>query len=388
MKYEVDDITIDVGQRQVLRGDEQLDVGGLTFDLLVAIVESAPNLISHDELVEKVWSGRETSPETITQRAAMLRQALGDHADSPKYVEVMRGHGFRLIPEVNGGRYESANPNNRVGLVVVAIVVIAVVAAYLLPHGPEISETSTLPNSVAVLPFENISPDPDDAYFAVGLHRETINRLASISDIRVISQRSVSRYVDGDVSIRDIASELNVETVMEGSVRISEDEFRLTLQLVDGATETTIWSDEFPGNLAHVFTTQAEVASRIAFALKAQLTDDEADHLASVTNSMPEAVRRYLRAKSLDLSREQKIVHLDAAISIDPAFARALADRAYLRANDLPNLILEGATQERINDISQLITDDANKALRIDPNLGYAYVALGHLDVRRTARCS
>jgi serine/threonine-protein kinase len=108
--YQFDDLSIDVGQRQVSRGDEQLDVSGLTFDLLLAIAEAAPNIVSSDELVDKVWSGRPASPETITQRTMMLRQALGDDADNPKYVEVIRGQGLKLIPELAG---TSAQPEPR-----------------------------------------------------------------------------------------------------------------------------------------------------------------------------------------------------------------------------------------------------------------------------------
>jgi Tol biopolymer transport system component/DNA-binding winged helix-turn-helix (wHTH) protein len=99
-RYQFDDLSIDSGKRLVLRDTAALEISGLTYDLLLAIVQAAPNIISADELVEKVWSGRPTSPETITQRAMMLRQGLGDNAESPRYIEVVRGQGFRLIPEI------------------------------------------------------------------------------------------------------------------------------------------------------------------------------------------------------------------------------------------------------------------------------------------------
>ena len=90
-QYQFDDLTVDTGKRLVRRDTSALAISGLTYDLLLAIVEAAPNIISHDDLVDKVWSGRPTSPETITQRAMMLRQALNDTADHPRYFEVVRG---------------------------------------------------------------------------------------------------------------------------------------------------------------------------------------------------------------------------------------------------------------------------------------------------------
>ena len=99
-QYQFDDLTVDTGKRLVLRDTSALEISGLTYDLLLAIIQAAPNIISSDELVTKVWSGRPTSPETITQRAMMLRQGLGDSADAPRYIEVVRGQGFRLIPEI------------------------------------------------------------------------------------------------------------------------------------------------------------------------------------------------------------------------------------------------------------------------------------------------
>ena len=86
-RYQFQDLVLDVGQRQVFRGEEPLQLSGLTFDLLRLLVESAPNVVTHDDLAERVWSGRPVSPETITQRAMMLRQALGDSAETPRYFE-------------------------------------------------------------------------------------------------------------------------------------------------------------------------------------------------------------------------------------------------------------------------------------------------------------
>ncbi len=136
-----------------------------------------------------------------------------------------------------------------------------------------------LPNSIAVLPFENLSPDPDNAYFAGGIHEEILNQLAKIRDLNVIARTSVLNpdFTDGSMSIPAIALELNVETIMEGSVRYSGnlDTVRVTAQLIDGETNTHIWTDTFDGDLTDFFGFQTVIAVQIASATQAEFSADE-----------------------------------------------------------------------------------------------------------------
>jgi serine/threonine-protein kinase len=152
IRYSFADLALDVGQRQVSRGDEQLDVSGLTFDLLLAIVGAAPNIISSDELVDKVWSGRPASPETITQRTMMLRQALADDADNPKYVEVIRGQGLKLIPELKDAKPKPTAtaikaPRSLLTTIGAAVVVLAIVfiSKDFIGSAPTASDTPPQP---------------------------------------------------------------------------------------------------------------------------------------------------------------------------------------------------------------------------------------------------
>ena len=156
MNYKVDDLTLDVGQRRVERDGEALDIGGLTFDLFQAIVEAAPNIISADELIEKVWSGRPTSPETITQRAMMLRQALGDDADHPRYIEVVRGRGLKLIPKIakNAPIPKAPASNSRMGYIAAAAIAVAAVFIVKDFIGTSTSDIAT----------ENPAPEPVRRY--------------------------------------------------------------------------------------------------------------------------------------------------------------------------------------------------------------------------------
>ena len=121
-----------------------------------------------------------------------------------------------------------------------------------------------LRNSVAVLPLENLSPNPDDAYFAAGIHEEILNCLTKIKDLSVIARTSVKKYRDTDKSIAEIAAELGVGTVMEGSVRYAGERVRVTAQLIDAATQDHLWSEVYERDLADVFAIQADVAAKIA----------------------------------------------------------------------------------------------------------------------------
>lgn len=127
-----------------------------------------------------------------------------------------------------------------------------------------------LPNSVAVLPFENLSPAPENAYFAAGIHEEILNQLVKLRNLSVISRTSVVRHTDSDLSIPEIANELNVETVMEGSVRYAGERVRISAQLIDADTDEHLWSDVYGRDFSDVFAIQADIAMNIANALQAR----------------------------------------------------------------------------------------------------------------------
>ena len=141
--------------------------------------------------------------------------------------------------------------------------------AYRELVGTPDSPTSVLRNSVAVLPFENLSPNPDDAFFAAGIHEEILNQLAKLRNLSVISRTSVLRYKDTDLTIPAIAAELHVQSVMEGSVRYAGDRVRIAAQLIDAKTDEHLWSEIYERDISDVFAIQADIAINIARALEA-----------------------------------------------------------------------------------------------------------------------
>ena len=367
-RYQFNDLTIDVGQRRVTRGDNTLELGRLTFDLLRTLVESSPNVVTHDELTEKVWGGRLVSPETINQRMLLLRKALSDEAGDPRYVEVLRGQGYRLIGEAQRSRtaYSGTTQPRRFALVSLVLVVgVAVVFA-----GSSYFRLTPTKASVAILPFENFSPNQDDSYFAAGVHEEIINRLARIETLDVIARTSVMPYAGHRIAISEISEELNVSAILQGSVRYSEDRIRITAQLIDVKTELYLWSESYDRRSGEILAIQSEVAESIAIALTAELTPIDREELRRELTDSSEAYALYQRATRMQIPGAPPLGYftlLDQAIMLDPEFAAAYSARAWGNTQLLLlNLGDQAESQDSQAALERRVLGDIETAIALD----------------------
>ena len=251
----------------------------------------------------------------------------------------------------------------------------------------EAPQREVLPNSVAVLPLENLSLNPEDAFFAAGIHDELLNQLAKIRDLNVIARTSVLRYADkGEMSIPEIAAELKVQAVMEGTVRYGGNRVRITTQLIDGDSNTHLWSQTYESefDVENIFAIESDIAMQIAAALEAELLPAERASIEKLPTTSTEALTLYLRAKAsiTDLgpfmpADEVSNFHryLDEALVSDPGFALAHAFKAYEYAFSVGRtfpLSDDGAIARR----QALVRDHAQRAIELDPGLGIAYGAL------------
>ena len=199
-----------------------------------------------------------------------------------------------------------------------------------------------LENSVAVLPFNNLSPDPDNAYFAAGIHEEVLNQLSKLSNLSVISRTSMMRYADSPLSVPEIASELNVETVMEGSVRYAGTRIRVTMQLIDAATDQHLWSETYDREFDDIFAIESDIAMNVANALQAEFSVAEQAAIEQIPTSSPAAYALYLQAgTALGGPGGIATAHdlLDRAIAVDPEFVDAYAFKAGLYAASFTNTV-------------------------------------------------
>ena len=257
---------------------------------------------------------------------------------------------------------------------IIGLLVLAV--GFLLVRSPLDNQAGVLPNSVAVLPFENLSPNPDDAYFAAGLHDEILNQISKLRNLSVISRTSVLRYADSELLVPEIARELNVATVMEGTVRYASDRVRITTQLIDAATDEHLWSETYEREFSDIFAIESDIAMSIANALEAEFSPEEQESLETVPTDSPAAYSFYLRAIS-GLGDSSFDSDINRAIELDPNFALAYATKSYGAVYEV--LGIYGTNPGAAEEAERSVQDNAERALDLDPTLGTGHAALAAL---------
>jgi TolB-like protein/Flp pilus assembly protein TadD len=244
-----------------------------------------------------------------------------------------------------------------------------------------------LRNSIAVLPLENLSPDPNNAYIAAGLHEEILNQLAKLENLNVIARTSVLQYADDKPPIDEIARVLKVESIMEGSVRYAGDRIRVTTQLIDSRTGAHLWSETYDREFDDIFAIESDIAMNVANAMGAEFSIAEQTALETPATSSPAAYALYLQARELGRtvlpgSMETMLALLDRALELDPAFARAYAERARIYAAQFVNTNLgtAAAAGDRAA-LEQRVRENIEQALALDPKNPDARVVLRQVNV-------
>jgi TolB-like protein/Tfp pilus assembly protein PilF len=263
-----------------------------------------------------------------------------------------------------------------------AILMLIAIAGFLFwQRGKSRTSTAAIPEkSIAVLPFENLSRDPDNAYFAEGIQDEILTRLAKIADLKVISRTSTQHYKSAPENLPEIGRLLGVAHILEGSVQKSGDAVRVNVQLIKAANDSHLWADTFDRKLTDIFSVETEVAKAIAEQLRAKLTGQEEQVIAAKPTNNTEAYDAYLRGLAYSLKPgflagdalgAQK--YLKEAVRLDPKFALGWAllsyveSRGYLTATLQPTVALREEARQA-----------AETALALQPNLGEAILAKGY----------
>jgi adenylate cyclase len=241
---------------------------------------------------------------------------------------------------------------------------------------------------VAVLPFANMSPDPNDEYFADGMTEELIDRLAQIKRLKIIARTSIMAYKKKEKKAAEIAKELDAGTLVEGSVRKAGNKIRVTVQLIRADTEEHLWSSHYDGSLEDIFAVQGEIAEKVAGELKVQLIGSEKATLEKRPTENTEAYTFFLKGR--DLAREesehslrQAVELFQRAIALDPSFARAYEDMAECY------MTLSNDGYEPLDVVGPKAELAARKALDLDPDLAEAYATLAyvHFNGDRLKQC-
>lgn len=243
---------------------------------------------------------------------------------------------------------------------------------------PRASSTAEDTTRIAVLPFANMSPDPNDEYFADGMTEELIDRLAQVKQLKVIARTSVMAYKKKEKKASEIARELEVGTLVEGSVRKAGNRVRVTVQLISAKNEEHLWSSRYDGNLEDIFAVQGEIAQKVAEELKIQLVTSEKETLEKKVTDNTDAYTMYLKGKDLvrdgtDPSIRRAILLFDRAIELDSSFARAyegLAECYMTLANDGYESFEQATPKAELA---------AKRALTLDPQLAEAHATMAYV---------
>lgn len=384
----IGDCELDTGRREVRRGRDIIRLPKLSYRMLLVLAEAAPAVVTQDELVERVWNGRVVSPETVTQRVKLLRAALGDDASQPRYIALVRGQGYRLIPDViqhdpdAAAEALAATPLRR-GVATIAIPFVVALAAaasafLLWPPAQRDAETGITgierpirPNSVAVLPFENVNLNPDDAYVSDGMASTLIDQLSHVDDLNVIARTSSVVFRDRNVDTPTIASRLGVESLVEGSLEREDDIFRVSVAIVDGESGFRTWSEAFEGDRLALPVLQREIAAAIIAQLAPGYEGQAASRGSQQLDPTAYDLMLLARARYEDV-RDQPIVDhekLDEAIRMYRQLTELTPDSAQAWSRLAAALLYKGDTLGAAGPI--------NRAIAIDPDSAEAHYALG-----------
>jgi len=367
------DYVLDPERRELSHRAEVVPVGPQVFDLLLLLVRNRDRVVSKDDLLGTVWSGRVVSESTITSHINAVRKAVGDTGDEQRVVRTVARKGFRFVGEVSVREREDARRPGATGD-----------SAHTTSESKEPPSALALPDkpSIAVLPFHNLSGDIEQEYFADGVVEDIIAALSRMRWLFVIARNSSFTYKGRAVDVKEVGRDLGVRYVLEGSVRRTGKKVRITGQLIDATTGTHLWAERFEGTLDDIFELQDQVAESVVGAIAPQLERAEIERAKRKPTESLDAYDYYLRgtAKLHNGTRESIEAALPLfykAVELDPEFASAYGMAAWChfwrKVNgwmaDRPKEIAEGTRLARL--AVELGRDDAVALTRGGHALGH-----------------
>ncbi len=410
------DLDIEVGLQRVTRGGAEVPLPKLSYDLLMALVQAAPNLVSHEELLARVWPGLIVTDKTVSQRVKLLRDALGDDPEAPRYVAGLRGRGYRIVAPVTAIEATAADAVvalERESLMDVhpplaevaprrwlwltsAVAVIGLVASttwWLLgptgePRAAVASSSSGPITTIAVLPFRSPSGAEADAYLGTGIAEAVLERLSRIPGIATIARDSAFKLAGGPISRDDLAQRLGARYLLEGDVEQSVEGLRIAARLTDVATATQLWAGAFDRPVTDIFDIQERIATEAATALRATESPQDTVHRRPRLTANVDAYLAYLRGRALlgrwtIVGAEQAKAEFATAVDLDPNFAAAYASlyEARLLAADRaaggasPTAAATFLGEQPLAAVRSENQPLIERAIALDPECGAAYFA-------------
>jgi TolB-like protein/DNA-binding winged helix-turn-helix (wHTH) protein/Tfp pilus assembly protein PilF len=401
---------IDLGASELRKHGMKIRIQDKPFQLLVTLIEHAGEVVTREDLQKKLWTADTfvDFDHGLNKAINKIREALGDSAESPRFVETVSRRGYRFLAEVREAgppiarradpTTESRPPTEALPLpdlpgkntlskprplswvwkaLTLMLVVMAASGAAWKAYSWE--HPALVIRSLAVLPLESLSSDASQDYFADGMTDELISDLGQISALRVISRTSVMAYKHAHKPLPQIARELNVDAVVEGTVLRSGDQVRITAQLIEAAADKHLWSRSYEGELRDTLALQNQVASAIADQIRISLNPQEQAALKTAKVVDPEAYQSYLKGRFFWNKRtadglRAALAYFNQAIEEDPKYAQAYSGLAdtYALLGDWQYAAM--TTKEALPKAKAA----AVKALELDSSMSEAHTSLGY----------
>jgi len=407
---------LDTANQCLWRGQERVSIPPKPYDMLRYLVQNPGRLVTHDELLEKLWPETYVNPELIRKYILDIRKVLGDRPDKPEFIETVTKRGYRFIAPVtdesadespdsstpqenerktteekaepDGPRSEQKSASRKpmpLKAAITALLAVAVttaIAGHYRSSRKGLSASSLNNTSIAVLPFADLSPGKDQEYFSDGLSEQLINDLAKVSGLKVVGRSSAFQFRGKNEDLREVGKKLGVSNVLEGSVYRDRNHVRITAELVKADDGFQLWSQTYDREMKDIFAVQDEIARATTEALQLKLLGSNGQPVPSTFRSAnPEAYQAYLQgqyfaARGLNKGDLQKALSFaDQTIQLDPKYAPAWAQRA--RALEcLASLALMDNTQG-----FRAARESVEKAIVLNPSLASPYLTLGMIQI-------
>jgi TolB-like protein/DNA-binding winged helix-turn-helix (wHTH) protein len=359
LRYGFGEFHLDPDRRLLFgSGGQVIPLKPKVFDTLLLFVECAGEMLEKEALMKGVWGSVIVEENSLNQHISTLRRALGETPGENRFIVTVPGRGYRFVAPVTTqpaevGRAETAESDDKTlrhgavapvtakarpwrrtifaSLAALATLAVAVIAWRSYAPVDRLAQSE---KRVAVLPFENMSPDPANHFYAFGIHDEVINQLMKVSGLEVIPRTSVMPYLEHPKPIAEVGRELDVGAVMEGSVQYANDHLWIKLRLIDAATNKPLWQQEYNRKFDDIVAIESDVALNVAQAVGATLSPHEVDALTEVLTLNSHAHELYFLAKDHErrgvLAWPTAIEQYEKAVKEDPHFALAFAELAIL----------------------------------------------------------
>ena len=412
--YRFGEFLLDPWRHRLSRADSPIFLTPKAFDLLVFLVQNPNRLVSKEELLQAVWQDTFVEAGNLTQYISHLRKALGDNAEDAQWIVTIARKGYQFagdivffdeaaparqaagqVPVIEGLRTyappttdvpKTGVPANaprpwRTSVVVASSIFILGLAAYLSWHhlrSPALAETHKI--MLAVLPFENLTGDPNKEYLADGLTEETISQLGQLDpdQLGVIARTSVMGYKHSKERLEQIGRDLSVQYVLENSLRQSGDHIRVTIQLIKVKDQSHLWSHDYDYRPQDILALQDQVAKAVVGEIQLRLNPQQRADLARSQSVNPEAFDAYLHGyyffqRNTDEDTNMAARYFERATQIDPSYSLAwLGLSRVLKSQALTRVI----PKEKGN---RLAREAVERALALSPNLAVAHTQMGRI---------